>query len=174
LYLPVYNKFPDPKSLLYHVEKISQSTDLPLIFYNAPGFTGNSADVDTLEKILQFENIAGIKDSSCQFSNFTELLRRYPDKQSRPGTIMQGDESVFDASLLMGADGIISGGGVLYIPLLVQLYQAAINFNLKESIHFQQEFYGQLLQLLLPNPGRDWVSNIKKNWWKKRYLPMRM
>lgn len=157
-----YNKFPDAESILYHLNKISESTNLPLIFYNAPGFTGNNVDVDTIEKILNMDRIAGIKDSGCNFGNFVELLRRYPDKNNRPGTIMQGDESVFDASLLMGADGLISGGGVLFIKLVAQLYKAAIENDLTKSILLQREFTDKLLKILLPNLQRNWLYNIKK------------
>lgn len=159
---PFYNKFPDPESLLLHIRKISDIVDVPLIFYNAPASTGNNVDIDTVEKILNMEKIAGIKDSACNFGNFIELLRRYPDKNTRPGTIMQGDESVFDASLLMGADGIVSGGGIAFIKLLVQLYAAAISNDRLKSIEYQRDFSAQLSRLLSPDPQRNWVSNIKK------------
>lgn len=158
-----YNKFPDPASLVYHIEKIAESVDLPLIFYNAPGFTGNPADTDTIDKILNMERIAGIKDSSCNFSAFVELLRRYPDKATRPGTIMQGDESVFDASLLMGADGVVSGGGVLFISLVKRLLEAIETGDQSTAIELQQAFTKGLMNVLLPNVQRNWLYNIKKS-----------
>jgi dihydrodipicolinate synthase/N-acetylneuraminate lyase len=121
---PYYYKFPDPESLIQHVERITDVVETPVIFYNAPIFTGNPVHTDTLERILNMEKVAGIKDSSCNYGNFVELLRRYPDRNNRPGTIMQGDESVYDSSLLMGADGVVSGGGVAFIKLLTELYAA--------------------------------------------------
>lgn len=163
-----YNKFPDQKSQLYHIESISDSVETPTIYYNAPGFTGNQTDVDTLDKILNLHNVSGIKDSSCNFSNFSELLRRYPEKESRPGTIMQGDETVFDASLMMGADGIISGGGVLFINLLIQLLQAAEIKDLKTCMQIQKEFSSLLMNVLLPNPQRNWMANIKQQLVQKK------
>lgn len=159
---PFYYKFPDPKSILRHINTIADKVAVPLIFYNAPGMTGNNVDVDTTEKILNIEKIAGIKDSSCNYGNFVELLRRYPDKNDRPGTIMQGDESVFDASLLMGADGVVSGGGVAFIKALVALYQAGVSNDKEKAIACQRKFTKELLALLGPNLSRDWVFNIKK------------
>jgi 4-hydroxy-tetrahydrodipicolinate synthase len=144
------------------LEKIADSIAAPLIFYNAAGFTGNNVDVDTTEKILNMEKVAGIKDSSCNYGNFVELLRRYPDKNDRPGTIMQGDESVFDTSLLMGADGIISGGGVAFIKSLIELYDAASSNDRLRAVKCQRVFTKQLNDLLLPNPQRNWMYNIKK------------
>jgi 4-hydroxy-tetrahydrodipicolinate synthase len=108
------------------------------------------------------KDYAGIKDSSCNYHNFVELLRRYPDENQRPGTIMQGDESVFDSSLLMGADGIISGGGVSYIKLLLDLYAAGSSNNKVKAMEYQRKFMDQLLKSLLPDPERNWMYNIKK------------
>lgn len=159
---PFYYKYPDPESLLTHMERIDDAVEKPLIFYNAPIFTGNPVSTDLLEKILNMKNVVGIKDSSCNYSNFVQLLRNYPDKNQRPGTIMQGDESVFDSSLLFGADGIVSGGGVAFIRLLKQLYMAGITNDRLNAMKHQSNFTSQLLKLLSPNPQRNWVYNIKK------------
>ena len=167
---PFYYKFPDPKSLVEHIQKTADASTKPLIFYNAPGSTGNSPSVDTIDEILNLNNVAGIKDSACQFSAFAELLRRYPDKGSRPGTIMQGDESVYDASLLMGADGVVTGGGVLFIKLLKQLYTAGFNNQTEESMRLQQLFSKSLMNVLLPDLARNWMHNIKNELVMRRII----
>ena len=157
-----YNKFPDPQSHVDHIHRIAEATSIPLVFYNAPGFTNNTLDADTIDKILNIERVAGIKDSSCNFSMFAELLRRYPNKDTRPGTIMQGDESVFDASLMLGSDGVVSGGGVMYVKLLKELCNAGLSKELDASIKLQVEFSKKLMDVLLPNPQRNWLFNIKR------------
>ncbi len=157
-----YNKFPDPQSHVDHIHRIADATSIPLVFYNAPGFTNNPLDADTIDKILNIERVAGIKDSSCNFSMFAELLRRYPNKDTRPGTIMQGDESVFDASLMLGADGVVSGGGVMYVKLLKELCNAGLSKELDASIKLQVAFSKKLMDVLLPNPQRNWLFNIKR------------
>lgn len=157
-----YNKFPDPQSHVDHIHRIADATSIPLVFYNAPGFTNNPLDADTIDKILNIERVAGIKDSSCNFSMFAELLRRYPNKDARPGTIMQGDESVFDASLMLGADGVVSGGGVMYVKLLKELCNAGLSKELDASINLQVAFSKKLMDVLLPNPQRNWLFNIKR------------
>ncbi len=159
---PFYYKFPDQQSTIQHIQRIGDNVSTPLIFYNAAGFTGNNISIDITEKILNMPEVAGIKDSSGNFANFVELLRRYPDKNNRPGTMMQGDESVFDSSLLMGADGIISGGGVCFLESLVELYKAASADNKLKAMKWQRIFFGQLMGLLLPDSQRNWMYNIKK------------
>jgi 4-hydroxy-tetrahydrodipicolinate synthase len=159
---PFYYRFPDPESIVTHIRKTADATELPLIFYNAPGSTGNPVDVNTIDRILNLEGVSGIKDSACQYSAFAELLRRYPNQDERPGTIMQGDESIYDASLLMGADGVVTGGGVLFVNMLKQLYQAGTKKNIDESMRLQKLFSKSLMDVLLPDLARNWMFNIKK------------
>jgi 4-hydroxy-tetrahydrodipicolinate synthase len=159
---PFYYKFPDPDSLVNHVRAVSESTDIPLIYYNAPGSTGNPADANTIDRILQLPGVSGIKDSSCQFGIVSELLRRYPDQTTRPGTIMQGDESVYDASLLMGADGMVTGGGVLFIRELKALYEAGKSKDIQKAMLLQSDFSAKLMEVLLPDLARNWMHRIKQ------------
>lgn len=159
---PFYYKYPDPESLIVHIKRISENTDIPIVFYNAPGCTGNPVTADTLDEILNISNVAGIKDSSCNYNNFMELLRRYPDKGTRPGFIMQADESMFDSSLIMGVDGIVSGGGVLFIKDLLALIEAGFNGDKAKVMELQIQFSEKLLGLLKPNIARDWMFKIKK------------
>lgn len=159
---PFYYKFPDPQSLLHHVQAVSESSDIPLVYYNAPGSTGNLADANTIDRILQLPGVSGVKDSSCQFGIVSELLRRYPDQASRPGTIMQGDESVYDASLLMGADGVVTGGGVLFIRSLKALYEAGSSKDIARAMALQSAFSADLMEVILPDLARNWMFRIKQ------------
>lgn len=159
---PFYYKFPDPDSLVNHVRAVSESTDIPLVYYNAPGSTGNPADANTIDRILQLPGVSGIKDSSCQFGIVSELLRRYPDQSTRPGTIMQGDESVYDASLLMGADGMVTGGGVLFIRELKALFEAGSSKDIQKVMALQSDFSAKLMEVLLPDLARNWMHRIKQ------------
>jgi 4-hydroxy-tetrahydrodipicolinate synthase len=158
---PFYYRFPDPESIVTHVAKTSEATDIPLIFYNAPGSTGNPVSTDTIDRILNLPAVSGIKDSACQFGAFSELLRRYPDRSARPGTIMQGDESVYDASLLLGCDGLVTGGGVCFVRLLKRLCEAGMHRDIDTAMRLQAEFWSGMTQMLLPDLPRNWVFNIK-------------
>jgi 4-hydroxy-tetrahydrodipicolinate synthase len=83
---------------------------------------------------------------------------------------MQGDESVFDASLMMGADGVVTGGGVLFIKLLKQLYTAGFNNETEESMRLQQLFSKSLMNVLLPDLARNWMHNIKNELVMRRII----
>lgn len=158
---PFYYKYPDAESIIRHVRALAEKSTIPVVFYEQPAFTGNPVDVDTLDRILHLDNVVGIKYASGNYLDFADLLRRYPQPDERPGFIMQAYESVFDSSLLMGADGIVSGGGVAFIGMLKALYAAGSRGDRLDAAKFQREFSARLLQLLGPNPGRDWMYTVK-------------
>jgi 4-hydroxy-tetrahydrodipicolinate synthase len=159
---PFYYRFPHPDSLYGSLEKMSQELDYPMVFYHCPGATGNKVGLDTMLKIMQIPQIKAIKDSSGDIYLFTELLRRYPDKTSRPCSLLQGDEFVYDISLLMGADGVITGGGTAFVDILVNLYRAAaIEQNQIKAFKLQQQFRKQMDDMLGPELLTDWMYAIK-------------
>jgi len=159
---PFYYRFPHPDSLLNSVEKISSELDCQMVFYHCPGATGNKANLDTILKIMQVPQIKAIKDSSGDIYLFTELLRRYPDVNKRPCQILQGDENVYDISLLMGADGVITGGGTAFVDTLVELYNAAtVEKDQLKSFKLQQRFRKDMDDMLGNDLLTDWMYAIK-------------
>ncbi|NDC79181.1 MAG: hypothetical protein EBZ67_15115 [Chitinophagia bacterium] len=146
--------------LLHNGEKADDNANMPL----GNGFAIQATNGNTPLRLSDMVIIEwnGIKDSACQFGAFSELLRRYPDRASRPGTIMQGDESVYDASLLMGCDGVVTGGGVVFVRLLKRLCDAGMNREIDMAMRLQAEFWKGMTDMLMPNLPRDWMFNIKE------------
>ncbi|OHB55060.1 MAG: hypothetical protein A2Y12_10455 [Planctomycetes bacterium GWF2_42_9] len=159
---PFYYRFPHPDSLYGSLEKICHELDYPMVFYHCPGATGNKVSLDTMLKIMQIPQMKAVKDSSGDIYLFAELLRRCPDKDSRTCRILQGDEFVYDLSLLMGADGVITGGGTVFVDTLVELYRAAvIEKDQLKAFKLQQQFRKQMDDMLGPDLLTDWMYAIK-------------
>ena len=123
--------------------------------------------LETLQAILALSNVVGVKDSSCDFPLVMELLRRYPDKNTRPFSLLQGDERIFDVSLLMGCNGLVTGGGTAFVKILVELYQAAINDDKPLAVKLQREFRTKMDRMLGPELPIDWMHAVKKELKKK-------
>ncbi len=159
---PFYYRFPHPDSLVGSVEKICSELDYPTVFYHCPGATGNKVSTASVLKIMEVPQIKAIKDSSGDIYLFTELLRRYPDKDKRPCAILQGDENVYDISLLMGADGVITGGGTAFVDNLVKLYKAAaVEKDQLKSFALQRQFRNDMDEMLGSDLLTDWMYAIK-------------
>jgi 4-hydroxy-tetrahydrodipicolinate synthase len=159
---PYYYKFPHPESILEFVGCLASGLARPIVFYNAPWATGNPVDFPTIDKLLNIPNVAGIKDSSGNVQACMELLRKYPEKKTRPARIFHGDEFVFDVSLMMGADGLVTGGGTVFVDLLVKLYKAAETGDRATLFTLQQEFSRVMREMIGPELPIDWMYAIKK------------
>jgi 4-hydroxy-tetrahydrodipicolinate synthase len=102
--VPYYNK-PTQDGMLIHFGAIAEATKLPVIVYNIPARTGaNMLPATLLELARRYENIAGVKESSGDCAQFSEILR------SRPAGFgfWVGDDHMFLPALALGADGLIS------------------------------------------------------------------
>jgi len=159
---PYYYSFPHPDSMLKYVREIAGALKKPLVFYNCPGMTKNKVSLETLEKIMAIPQVKAIKDSSCDFEMVSALLEKYPDKSKRPCSILQGDESVYDKSLLMGADGLITGGGTVYVEILARLYNATAQQDKNNAAIFQNEFITKRNNMLGDELAIDWMYRIKR------------
>ena len=161
---PFYYRFPHPDSLYGSAEKICSELDCPMVFYHCPGATGNKVSLDTILKMMQIPQMKAIKDSSGDIYLFAELLRRFPDRNNRPCQILQGDENVYDISLLMGADGVITGGGTAFVEDLVKLYNAAtVEKDQPKAFKLQQQFRKDMDDMLGSDLLTDWMYAIKSN-----------
>jgi dihydrodipicolinate synthase/N-acetylneuraminate lyase len=158
---PYYYGFPHPDSIMGFFETLGRELSRPLVFYHAPGATGNKVGTETLDKLMNLPFIVAIKDSSGDFKQVLELLRRYPDRAKRPASILQGDEFVYDVSMLMGADGVITGGGTLFVPELVELYKACRAGDRERAFGLQREFRKKMDDMLGPELMVDWMYAIK-------------
>ncbi len=158
---PFYYKHPHPESLSGFIKDVSGNVGKPYIFYNAPAATGNTLDLNTLEDALNLDNVVGLKDSSGNFHTVMELLRRYPNKETRPFFLMQGDEALIDVSLLMGADGLVTGGGTCFIRKLKELYNTCLTGNTAQAYKLQQQFIKDMMDMIGDNLLVDWMYRIK-------------
>jgi len=101
--VPPYSK-PTQDGMLGHFGEIAKSTDLPVIVYNIPGRSGaNMLPATLLELAARHKNINGVKESSGDLAQFSDILRAKPENF----VFFCGDDHLFQPSLALGADGIV-------------------------------------------------------------------
>ena len=49
------------EELFQHYKAVAESVDLPIILYNIPARTGNNISAELLERLIEIDNIVGIK-----------------------------------------------------------------------------------------------------------------
>ena len=64
------------EELYRHFMTVADSVQIPVFLYNIPARTGINLSVDTVRRLAQAGNIAGIKDSSGNFDQILWLVNR--------------------------------------------------------------------------------------------------
>lgn len=101
---PHYNK-PSQEGIYQHYKAIAAATNKPLIMYNVPGRTGSNMTAATTVRLAHdIGTIAGIKESSGNFAQITQILRDKP----LDFMVVSGDDNLALAQIALGMDGVIS------------------------------------------------------------------
>ena len=119
-----------------HYRQIAQSTDIPVIIYDIPQCTYNKIALDTILELASSQEFAGIKDSSGDFITFTRAI--YSDTPPNFSWI-QGEDLLDGPSLSVGADGLVTGLGNVWIDPYMELYQAKEQGALEKFNDFQKK-----------------------------------
>jgi len=101
--VPYYNK-PTQEGLYRHFKAIAESADIPVILYNVPSRTVADMQNDTVLRLAEVRNIAGIKDATANMERGAELLARKPAAFA----VLSGDDASALAYMQLGAHGVIS------------------------------------------------------------------
>jgi 4-hydroxy-tetrahydrodipicolinate synthase len=100
---PYYNR-PGQEGQYQHFRSIAEATTLPVLLYNIPGRTGVNLEPATILRLAEIKNIIGIKESSGNIVQITELLTTLP----RSFKVFAGDDGLALPVIALGGTGLIS------------------------------------------------------------------
>lgn len=66
---------PSQEGIIAHFEKVADASSLPIIMYNFPDRVGVSIEFETVAHLAKHPNIAGIKESSGDFSHALRMMQ---------------------------------------------------------------------------------------------------
>ncbi len=103
LITPYYNK-PTQEGLYQHYKAIAKAVDLPLVLYNIPGRTGVNMLPATVARLMDFDNMIGIKEGTGSLQQISDLVQLCGDRL----VILSGDDFTALATMAVGGKGVIS------------------------------------------------------------------
>lgn len=130
---PYYVK-PTQEGIFRHYSAIADAVDLPIIIYNIPGRTGSNITVDTLMRMAEIPNIAGVKEASGNMAQIQDILSRRPEGFE----VLSGDDALTLAMVFSGADGVISVASNCCPALMADLVRNARAGNAKDARCIQE------------------------------------
>jgi 4-hydroxy-tetrahydrodipicolinate synthase len=111
-----------PDMVLRHYTEVA-TVGLPIIAFEYPPASGIGYSPETLARIAQIPQVAGVKDWSNEIVAFEQNLRAIR-ATGRPVAILSSFTMSLMASFLLGADGAISGMGSVTADLQAELFAA--------------------------------------------------
>lgn len=130
---PFYNKFGFSEIKRYF-KRVADASELPLIIYNIPAFTGVTFSFDELSDLLSDPRIIGIKHTSGDYMLLRQIKTAHPEK-----IVYNGYDETFLCGLVMGADGAIGSNFNFMADKFVEIYRLFNEGNIQRAMLIQEK-----------------------------------
>jgi 4-hydroxy-tetrahydrodipicolinate synthase len=102
--------------------EIAAATDVPLVVFAYPAWTGMNYDEETLTRICAIPSVVAIKDWTLDIAVYERNLR-VARAQAHHVAMLTSFSTHLLPTLALGADGILSGHGSVVAELQAQLFE---------------------------------------------------
>jgi 4-hydroxy-tetrahydrodipicolinate synthase len=118
---PYYNR-PGQEGQYQHFRAIAEAVELPILLYNIPSRTGVNLEPATVLRLAEIPNVIGIKESSGNLAQITELITQAP----RGFRVLSGDDGMTLPVIALGGVGLISVASNAIPAQMAQMVRAAM------------------------------------------------
>jgi 4-hydroxy-tetrahydrodipicolinate synthase len=146
---PYYNR-PGQEGQYQHFRAVAEAVDLPVLLYNIPGRTGANLEPVTVLRLAELPNVIGIKESSGNLAQITELLTTAP----RNFKVFAGDDGIALPVISLGGSGLISVASNAIPAQMSRMVGAAMENDWVTARRINRQFF-RLMQAHFwePNPA---------------------
>ncbi len=142
---PFYTPKLFQSEIIRHFETVLAHTNINLCLYNIPSLIGGiNISIETARILADHERIVMLKDSSSDWNHQQRIMLALQDKDI---SLMTGGEAFCVSSILLGAQGNISGFSASFPELFVAAYNAAKSREIEKAIVFQKKIF-ELMDLM--------------------------
>jgi 4-hydroxy-tetrahydrodipicolinate synthase len=100
---PYYNR-PTQEGIYQHYKRVASEVGIPIIVYNIPGRTGSKIEPETLARLAEIDNIAGVKEATGSVDQAIDVIRLCGDRLA----VYSGEDSLIFSLMALGGKGVIS------------------------------------------------------------------
>ncbi|HEU5340347.1 4-hydroxy-tetrahydrodipicolinate synthase [Edaphobacter sp.] len=133
---PFYNK-PGQEGQYQHFRAIAEAVELPILLYNVPSRTGANLEPATVLRLAEIKNIIGIKESSGNIAQITELLTTLP----RSFKVFAGDDGLALPILSLGGAGLVSVASNVIPAQMNRMVHSALENDWAGARRINRQFY---------------------------------
>jgi 4-hydroxy-tetrahydrodipicolinate synthase len=118
---PYYNR-PGQEGQYRHFRAIAEAVELPILLYNIPSRTGVNLEPATVLRLAEIENIVGIKESSGNIAQITQIILQAPSGFK----VLSGDDGMTLPVIALGGVGLVSVASNAIPAPMAQMVRAAM------------------------------------------------
>ena len=144
---PYYNR-PGQEGQYQHFRAIAEAVELPVLLYNIPSRTGVNLEPATVLRLAEIPNIVGIKESSGNLGQITDLITQVPSGFK----VFSGDDGLTLPILALGGAGLVSVASNAIPVQMAKMVGAAIAGDWSTARKINREFF-RLMQAHFCEPS---------------------
>ncbi|WP_260737104.1 4-hydroxy-tetrahydrodipicolinate synthase [Tunturiibacter lichenicola] len=133
---PYYNR-PGQEGQYQHFKAIAEATALPVLLYNIPSRTGANLEPATVLRLAELKNVVGVKESSGNIAQITELLTTAP----RRFKVFAGDDGLALPVIALGGTGLISVASNVIPGQMARMVRAALENDWADARRINRQFF---------------------------------
>jgi 4-hydroxy-tetrahydrodipicolinate synthase len=118
---PYYNR-PTQEGIYQHYKTVASQVGIPIIVYNIPGRTGSKIEPETLARLAEIKNIAGVKEATGSVDQAIDVIRLCGDNLA----LYSGEDTLTFSLMVLGGKGVISTVANVAPREMSQLTQACL------------------------------------------------
>lgn len=120
-----------------HFKAIAEAVDLPLVLYNIPGRTGVNMLPETVARLLDYENIVGMKEGSGSIQQIGDLIYLCGDRLC----VISGDDALTLPLMALGGKGVISVTANIVPADMAEMTAAALAGQFDEARRINEKLH---------------------------------
>jgi 4-hydroxy-tetrahydrodipicolinate synthase len=151
---PYYNK-PGQEGQYQHFRAVAGASHLQVLLYNIPGRTGANLEPATVLRLAEIPNVIGVKESSGNLLQITELLTQAP----RAFRVFAGDDALALPIMSVGGAGLISVASNAIPQQMAQMVDAALNDQWITARRINRHYF-RLMQANFVEPSPSPIKTV--------------
>ncbi|HET9902532.1 MAG TPA: 4-hydroxy-tetrahydrodipicolinate synthase [Xanthobacteraceae bacterium] len=131
---PYYNK-PTQEGLYQHFKAINDAIDIPIIIYNIPSRSVIDMSVDTMKRLFELKNIAGVKDATANMVRVSQQRAAMGEDFNQ----LSGEDATALGFMAHGGHGCISVTSNVAPRLCAEFQSACLRGDFRAALLLQDQ-----------------------------------
>ena len=157
---PYYNK-PTQEGLYQHFKAVNDAIGIPIIIYNIPARSVIDMSVDTMKRLFELDNIAGVKDATANMVRVSQQRGAMGDGFNQ----LSGEDATALGFMAHGGHGCISVTSNVAPRLCAAFQDACLKADYRTALKLQDKLMPLHMALFIetnPAPAKYALSVLGK------------